>query len=143
MILDGAALDRMLHGEVTDPRRYLMALGYTPPHLAAFADGAEPLMAQVNHGVWIATDDCDAQAGVFGGGVVWLDNPVIWCPLCSNRSTGHKWRPVALPAEREAIEAVLSARPDVTKRNWLPGESVEYLMQDNIEHGEPTGLVEV
>lgn len=139
MIRDGAALDQMLHGEVTDPRRYLMALGYKPPSLAAVADDATPLMAQVNHGVWVALDGCGAREGVYGGGVVWLDRPVVWCPLCSNRAYGRKWRPVVLPADREAIEAALLPRPDITTRNWLPGESVADLLAENAEHGIEEG----
>jgi hypothetical protein len=137
-MIDGSVLDRMLHGEASDPRTYLMALGYKPPHLAARATNAKPLPVQVNHGIWIALDGCEAQEGVFGGGVVWLDDPVIWCPLCSNRATGRKWRPVALPAEREAIEAVLSVRPE-ENRNWVPGETVDDLLVENAAHGLEAG----
>lgn len=134
MIRDGASLNAMLEGAATDPRQYLVSLGYKPPHLRALAKDAEPLPAQVNHGTWIAIDGCGERNGVQGGGVVWLSAPVVWCPLCCNRATGRKWRPVALPADRAAIEAALAVRPE-ENRNWVPGETVDDLLRENREHG--------
>lgn len=132
-MLDGARLDELLHGDTTDPRTYLQRLGYAPPHLAAV--GSSPLTAVVNHGVWVALDGCGTREGVHGGGVVWLDRPMVWCPLCRNKVAGWRWRPVVLPAEREAIEAALLARPDVATRNWHPGETVDDLRRENRDHG--------
>jgi len=41
---------------------------------------------------------------------------------------------VEYPAERVAIEAALRPRP-VENMNWYPGETVEDLIAENIEHG--------
>lgn len=140
MVLDGAQLDAMLHGETTDPRTYMHKLGYKVPALAAVAADADPLPAEVRHGVWIALCPCgQIREGVYGGGVVWVDRPYVWCPLCRNKATGRRWRPVVLPAERMAIEAVLSVRPDAETQNWQPGESVADLLADNAAHGLEVG----
>jgi hypothetical protein len=133
--IDGAAIDRMLHGTASDPRTYLVRLGYTPPHLGAVARRAEPLPVVVNHGVLVALDGCGVREGVHGGGVVWRSWGYVWCPLCGNRATGRRWRPVAYPDDFEAIEAALRARPDPTTRNWTPGETVADLLDENREHG--------
>lgn len=135
MILDGAGLDASLHGRTSDPRAYLLRFGHRPPDLAAYAADAEPLVAEVNHGVWIARDACGEHGGVHGGGVVWLARPMIWCPRCGNRATGGLWRPVALPTDRAEIEAALAARPDRETRNWRPTETVGDLLRENAEHG--------
>lgn len=77
---------------------------------------------------WIA--DCpDCRAG---SAYVWLEGPhVMFCLACANASIGHRWRPVAVPAERQAIEALLMARPLSRLRAWAPGEAVDRLREDN------------
>lgn len=35
----------------------------------------------------------------------------------------------------EAVERLLMMRPDPTKRNWFPGETLHDLMLENAEHG--------
>lgn len=42
---------------------------------------------------------------------------------------------VIWPADPQAIEAILEMRPVSRTRNWLPGESLEDLLQENAEHG--------
>lgn len=44
---------------------------------------------------------------------------------------------VVWPAEgvREAIERLLTLRPDESTRNWQPGETLHNLMQENADHG--------
>lgn len=141
MIYDGAALDIRLHGVVTDPRTYL--LRFYPklpiPPLDRVATDGPPLVAEIREGLWIARCSCrtrvTARNAAGPGGVVWLDNPVIWCPRCRNNIVGGMWRRVILPADIETIEQVLLARPDVQTRNWLPAESVDDLVQENTDHG--------
>lgn len=142
MIHDGAALDRMLHGMETDPRTYLLRFYPTLsiPSLDVVTDAGAPLVAEINHGRWIARCPCKARPTKrrpeAPGGVVWLEYPYIWCVRCKNRATAGAWRRVILPADRERIEALLLARPDPETRNWLPSESVADLERENIEHGE-------
>jgi hypothetical protein len=43
----------------------------------------------------------------------------------------------AFPPEREQIERILRLRPAPKFMNWQPGETLEILRQQNIEHGDP------
>jgi hypothetical protein len=137
MVLDGAALDRLLHGEATDPKRYLERFGYDPPDLAELDDTASPAEAEVNHGRWIW--HCACRSGTDevprGGGVVFVDDPVGWCPRCRNEDVAGRWRPLRLPAERTSIERVLAMRPEPESRNWWPGETVAELVAENADNG--------
>jgi hypothetical protein len=62
---------------------------------------------------------------------VWLEQPQMFCVACTNRSIGHKWRPVVVPRNHREIESLLLARPDPMTRNWSPGETAEQLQADN------------
>lgn len=42
---------------------------------------------------------------------------------------------VAWPPDPDAIETLLLMRPVPRTRNWLPGESLEDLLQENVAHG--------
>jgi hypothetical protein len=102
------------------------------------AEDAVPALACVNvlgrNARWIATcPDCG------GAEYVWMDDPRFYCVSCRNASIDGLWRPLRVPAEREAIEAALMARPDPTTRHWLPGESVDDLLDENREHGIEVG----
>lgn len=44
---------------------------------------------------------------------------------------------VVWPPDTDIIEHLLVLRPDVTTRNWLPGESVDILWMENLRHGVP------
>jgi len=99
--------------------------------LARVAD-VVPLMARVEHGRWIV--DCpDCK----GAGFAWEDERLFMCQSCWNAAVGGAWRPITFPAEREAIEAVLLARPLHTNRNWFPHETVDDLRAENVAHGCP------
>lgn len=52
------------------------------------------------------------------------------------RKAGAVLEPV-YPAERNAIEAILRVRPDRSNFNWLPGETLDDLRLQNIQHGDP------
>jgi hypothetical protein len=143
LVLDGSALDLALHGaggsrSVSDPRGYLVRFGYDPPPLDEVDADARPLDAEVNHGTWIWLCPCKLGASTdppLGGGVVFFDCLVGWCPCCGNAETGGRWRPLRVPDERDAIERVLSSRPDVETRNWWPGETVAELERENAANG--------
>ncbi len=70
-------------------------------------------------------------------------------PYCHNAMQINRWEPIFLcggaggcgwstnliwPADPEAIETLLLMRPDVTNRNWLPGETVQQLLTENAIH---------
>lgn len=88
----------------------------------------EPIKAIVNSGRWLAR--CPFCAGAER---VFESNPVFLCMSCHNKGTAHI--KVEFPEERKEIEAILIKRPDPATRNWEPGETIEFLQQENIEHG--------
>lgn len=142
MILDGRAIAATsLTGPVDDLRAYLAAcypLAVIPPLDHVVATSA-PLVARVNHGIWIASCSCGARGAPTPGCVVFLDSPLGWDVRCGNRPWGGGWRPIVVPdsEERRLIEAVLDCRPNVVDRNWEPGETVADLVGQNREHGDP------
>lgn len=42
--------------------------------------------------------------------------------------------PLEWPADPDAIEAILLQRPVPTTRNWLPGETLQQLLEENAVH---------
>ena len=58
-----------------------------------------------------------------------IDGDLMVCGSCGQKSR------VLWPDDREGIESVLSHRPIPESRNWLPGETVDDLKRENIEHG--------
>lgn len=76
---------------------------------------------------------------------------VARCPagLCTNAMQVHRWQerfecagagscgwtsPIAWPADPEAVEMLLAMRPDTRTRNWVPGETLQALLQENAAH---------
>lgn len=43
--------------------------------------------------------------------------------------------PIVWPADPDGVEMLLRRRPDVTTRNWEPGETLEDLLAENVAHG--------
>ena len=84
--------------------------------------------AEVNAGRWMIPR-CPTE-GCFAG--ILLDpewNESI-CTEC-----GRVYRPIWPPTDdRAAIEALLGVRP-TANQNWVPGETLEQLAQDNTDHG--------
>lgn len=89
---------------------------------------AGAIVAYVNHGRWVG--DCACGSGVS------LD-PTFATARCMGFGCGAVYRDVVWPADREAIEAVLSLRRTWASRNWLPGETVADLIAENRAHGAP------
>jgi len=95
--------------------------------------------AYVNHGRWVA--DCP-----FCGGAerVWIEGlrtaPDVEFPFgvvdgVLHCGTTGGTCPVEFPGNRRDIARVLARRSDERTRNWLPGETVEMLVAENVEHG--------
>jgi hypothetical protein len=71
--------------------------------------------------------------------------PRPWCASAMQVWPGDRWTAckdceapipdLVWPADPEAVEALLMARPAVESRNWLPGESLKDLLVDNVRHG--------
>jgi len=98
-----------------------------PPALA-FVNSLSPLEDIAR---WLALcPDCSV-----GAAYVWLDQPIMFCLHCANRTIGHTWRPVLVPVERVAIERLLLARPDPAHRHWTPDESLDELRAQNVALG--------
>jgi hypothetical protein len=115
-----------------------------------------PVIAEINHGQWVAFCGCGGAESVD-----W-DEPIFYCFHCGNRSTHGKPRPVVFPepALRAKIEALLLDRPVddamgtnaidqafmakplavgvvgdklvALERSWKPGESIEELLEQNL-----------
>jgi hypothetical protein len=120
-----------------------------------FVGGApvgKPVVAEINHGQWIAYCEC--------GGAEAVDptEPIFYCFNCGNRATKGRLRAVAFPLNIEEIEAILLERlledggganeidrvflarplvgvvngePVVMHRSWLPGETMDDLRTQN------------
>jgi|TARA_Y100000310_G_scaffold327860_1_gene394861 hypothetical protein len=89
-------------------------------------EDSPPMEAYVNHGRWIVKCECH------GAEKVWEEG-LVMCLSCLNASHSHKYRLVKFPPQRNEIEVVLEKRR-LPNRNWLPGETVEFLKEDNITH---------
>lgn len=142
MIIDGRAIaTSTITPPAEDLRAYLLACypKATIPPLDHVVLTARPMLARVNNGVWIASCSCGAKGLPTPGCVVWLDTPLGWCVRCGNQAWGGGWRPLVVPGpdERRLIEAVLECRPNVGDRNWEISETLEDLMAQNREHGDP------
>ncbi len=142
MIIDGCAIAVSSPVEcATDIRSYLLACypNVTIPPIDHIVMTATPMVAVINHGIWIAACSCGAKGMPSPGCIVFLDTPFGWCVRCGNQSWGGGWRPIDIPPEheRQIIEAILLRRPNIEDRNWEgPTESIDDLIQQNIEHGD-------
>lgn len=143
MIPDARAIAELLATRPSDPREYLLAfypdLAERIPPLSHVVRTARPMVARVNGGVWKASCECGARGVPSPGCVVWLAIPFGWCVRCNNQGTGRGWRPIVVPPAdlREEIERLLSLRANPGDQNWSPAESIEDLIREQLEHGEP------
>lgn len=58
-----------------------------------------------------------------------IGEPAVTCWECGLLT------PVIWPPDPIAIAAILAARPVPRTRNWLPGEPLEVLLEENVAHG--------
>lgn len=89
-----------------------------------------PYFAFVEHSTWVwQCPDCEhlwwAEPGF----------PRAWCPNCLNVGSAGFSRLVLFPKERGKIERALKYRAEPKTRNWLPHETVDDLIAENIQHG--------
>lgn len=91
------------------------------------ASGAS-LRARIDHARFIV--DCPNC----GSAEFAFEDRFFWCTTCSNSDVNGRVRKVIMPQKRKAIETILELRP-IKSRNWNPGETIERLEQENIEHG--------
>lgn len=146
IIIDAARISEAMSVPPKDPREYIER--FYPkapiPPIDHVVRTATPMVAKVNGGIWKALCECGmrtdlAKSKVAPGCVVWLDQPLGFCMRCGNQAHGRGWRPVVVPdpVMRAQIEAILSCRPNIGDRNWEPSETIEDLVHQNREHGDP------
>lgn len=87
--------------------------------------------AFVNSGRWmVECGDCYTAV------LVDPDDLRFYCPGCA---TSGFWKRIVMPMERGEIERLLLLRPgwqaNAPHRNWLPDETVQDLVQENLVHG--------
>ncbi len=95
-------------------------------------DTQHPAYAQVRQGRWVVecpNPQCPAAQ------LASRQDHRFFCVTCENFHVGNQWVPVLWPDDWREIEAVLGRRPVRSTRNWLPGETVELLRDENREHG--------
>ncbi len=87
-----------------------------------------PVLAYINEGRWVGDcPQCNASMMLMRGA------PFL-CANCVNTDLGCQARPLIWPTDDQAeIEALLTVR-SIANRNWTPGESVDLLRAENIEH---------
>ncbi len=110
--------------------------GVEPFAPSGVALGAPSVTPCVNDGRWIV------QCSHCGGAQLAApEMDRFFCVDCVNTSCDGQWFAVEWPeaAHVEAIEAALSARPDIASRNWSPDETVGVLLAEN----HLAGLVDV
>jgi hypothetical protein len=92
-------------------------------------------VAQVNESRWIVI--C-----LFCGGaqLAARDDPRFFCVDCLNEAVKGQWVGVRWPDDPAAIEALLEVRPDPASRSWLPHETLEDLVAQNVAHNLPADL---
>ena len=148
MILDGRAIAATsLTEPATNLRTSLLACypKISIPPLDHVVLTSTPMIARVNHGIWIASCSCGAKGVPTPGCIVFLDTPYGWCVRCGNQAWGHGWRPIIIPTEHERrlIEAILMCRPNPENHNWSPDETIEMLAVENVAHGCPVPDLDV
>ena len=91
--------------------------------LGIVTQSAEPAVAYVNHGRWVADCACN-------GGELVAPAETMLCGSCGRTHTVK----FPGPKTRQKIEAALSQRVPLNQ-NWHPDETVDELVAQNIENG--------
>lgn len=85
--------------------------------------------AEANHGRWIAKcprPDCTNALALDPGQTAFA---------CVAQDGCGQTADVVWPPDPDAIETLLMLRPVPGTRNWLPGETLEQLLEENAAHG--------
>lgn len=108
-------------------RPALEALGIEPRP----PSDVDPIVpVRVNWGMWIA--DCP-DPSCKGAEKVWEEGWFM-CMSCQNAHADHRLLHTQFPIGRVEIEHLLEPRPR-PNRNWEPRESLEFLTEENRQHG--------
>lgn len=91
-----------------------------------------PVLAEVNHGRWIAR--CPWCAGAEA---LWRGQDWFFCCSCGNYPIKGVRLHVKYGQPSDLVESALVVREDKRTQNWLPDETVDDLEQENEEHGHP------
>lgn len=92
-----------------------------------------PIDVQANHGRWLVVCECSAAQ------LASKTDHRFFCLSCLNEIHGAKWRPVRWPKSPQRVEAVLRHRLTVNA-NWIAGETVKQLEQENKAMGVLNGM---
>lgn len=84
------------------------------------------VFAQVNQGRWIIQCPWCPSAEYAS-----IEDHRFFCTDCINGPVGGAWLPVHWPDDVNLIEQLLAVRPR-RARNWLPGETVDHLVEENM-----------
>jgi hypothetical protein len=104
--------------------------GFAALGLPKEVDTTEFAIAMVNHGRWIAQCPwCPSAAYVS------LSDRRFFCCECYNFDVDGKWINVIFPEDAEEIALLLGMRPRHENRNWLPGETLEMIREENARNG--------
>ena len=85
--------------------------------------------AEANWGRWI----CRCPAGMCTNAVQVSRRQANFA--CVGPGSCGWTSPIEWPTDPDGIEMLLRRRPDPVNRNWLPGETLEDLLTENVEHG--------
>jgi hypothetical protein len=85
------------------------------------------IKARILYGRWLV--DCPVCNGAND---VDPNEPVYICTSCG---WPESFVEVEFPPDRELIETILLRRAAISARNWNPGETVEMLLRETLEHG--------
>lgn len=97
--------------------------------VAGTAPADETVEVYANHGRWVV--ECPT---CHGAQLAHRADRRFMCNYCGNAEVGGLWRPVSWPSDHEAIEHELGQRPDAANQNWIPGQALEDLVEERVEH---------
>lgn len=151
--LEGRGLKRGLHSAETKHH----ASPHDPPHLRSAAErgvahhwgpfralglpqgiaDSPKAYVMVNGGRWIVPCPFCASAEYAS-----KQDHRFFCTDCGNIDVGGQWLHVIWPENWQAIEQALFRRPKMVYRNWLQGESLDDLAQQDLEAaGHTRGVI--
>lgn len=61
----------------------------------------------------------------------------FFCCSCGNTESNGARLAIRFASKPESVESILHERPVAHTRNWLPGETIAQLREENLTHGHP------